>query len=66
MFEEIQGELYQMNECCSFRVDKCQPESHKPINERKTVIELLNITREQREHRFLLIERVETLNYAFF
>ena len=66
MFEEVEGQLVQMNKCCAFGVGKCSDGTHRPLCERKKMTDLLEIQRKQESHRFLILDRVETLNYVTF
>ena len=65
MFEQCQGEFYQMNKCCSFRDGKCGEKTHKPLCERKKITDLLEMQRKRESHRFLIVQRVDDLNYIF-
>ena len=65
MFEQCQGEFYQMNKCCSFRDGKCGEKTHKPLGERKKITDLLEMQRKRESHRFLIVQRVDDLNYIF-
>ena len=50
MFEQCQGEFYQMNKCCSFRDGKCGEKTHKPLCERKKITDLLEMQRKRESH----------------
>ena len=65
MFEQCQGEFYQMNKCCSFRDGKCGEKTHKPLCERKKITDLLEMQRKRESHRFLIVQHVDDLNYIF-